>query len=161
MNLAHIKGIVGRTKILVVEMLGINWSTDAHIVQILVFLVEVMIANGLEHGETQVLNRLLIFLIQRHIVEDQVAECHADNLTSLLQRVGDMAQVLHRLIAPTIHLVLIQYLRVRDGDISKVVGDILAASKHKLVVATLDCLTHGDIKSSQSLLLRQFIICWC
>ena len=63
-----------------VLLLAIHATAIGHIVESLITLVEVVVANALESSDGQALHRLPIVVKECHVVPHYVAKCHSYHL---------------------------------------------------------------------------------
>lgn len=124
--------------------------------------VEVVVAYTLEESHTAAFDRVDILWIQRHVVEHHVAKRHSYHVARLAQPACRMHYVVNRLVAPSFHVVSIEYLRVAHYDVVEAVGYGVASLQGEFVGSAVgDSLANGYVvASSQSVALWQHIFAW-
>ena len=124
--------------------------------------VKVVIAYALEESHASAFDRVDILRIKRHIVKHHVAQRHSYHVARLVQSACRMHYVVNRLVAPSLHVVCVEYLRVAHYDVVEVVGYGVASLKGEFVGCSMgNSLAYGDVVArSQSVLLWQYIFAW-
>ena len=156
---AYVERVVDRSEILAEYLFGILLHTRFGIVQVGISFVKVVIAYALEESHASAFDRVDILRIKRHIVKHHVAQRHSYHVARLAQPACRMHYVVNRLVAPSFHVVCIEYLRVAHYDVVEAVGNGVASLKGEFVGCSMgNSLAYGDVVArSQSVLLWQYI----
>ena len=125
--------------------------------QVGVALVEVVIAYALEESHASAFDRVDILRIKRHIVKHHVAQRHSYHVARLAQLACRVHYVVNRLVAPSLHVVGVEYLRVAHYDVVEAVGYGVASLQSEFVGSAVGySLAHRYVVAgSQSVFLRQ------
>ena len=136
-NLADVIRIIGWSEETMVILLTIYRSAESHIMQILITLVEIMIADTLESGHPDAIKRSGIFTIKVHAVKDQVAQGICHYLTLAAQSINISLQIADRFLLPAVHIMLILDLRVGDGNIIELIRWLFPFFQNEIMPAII------------------------
>ena len=159
---SDIERVVYGSEVLAEHFFGIFLHARFRVVQVGVALVEVVVADTLEESHTAAFDGVDILRIKRHVVKHHVAKRHSYHVARLAQPACRMHYVVNRLVAPSFHVVSIEYLRVAHYDVVEAVGYGVASLQCELVGSAVgNSLAYGNVVArSQSVLLWQYIFAW-